>query len=55
VTLETRLVTAVEAIGADVGAIETELEINHRWVQLTQAAYNALGTPDPNTLYVIVG
>ena len=25
------------------------------WVQMTQAAYNALGTKDPNTLYVIVG
>lgn len=24
-------------------------------VQMTQAAYNALGTKDPNTLYVIVG
>jgi hypothetical protein len=25
------------------------------WVQMTQAAYNALVTKDPNTLYVIVG
>ena len=25
------------------------------WVSMTQAAYNALGTKDPNTLYVIVG
>jgi hypothetical protein len=25
------------------------------WVQMTQAAYTALGTKDPNTLYVIVG
>lgn len=25
------------------------------WVQMTQAAYDALGTKDPNTLYVIVG
>lgn len=24
-------------------------------VRLTQAAYNALGTKDPNTLYVVVG
>jgi hypothetical protein len=24
-------------------------------VQITQAAYDALGTKDPNTLYVIVG
>ena len=25
------------------------------WAQLTQAEYNALAPPDPNTLYVIVG
>jgi hypothetical protein len=25
------------------------------WVQLTQAAYDALSPPDPNTLYVVVG
>jgi hypothetical protein len=25
------------------------------WVQLTQAAYDALGTKDPATLYIIVG
>jgi hypothetical protein len=25
------------------------------WLQMTQAAYNALGTKDPSTLYVIVG
>jgi hypothetical protein len=25
------------------------------FVQLTQAAYDALGTKDPNTLYVVVG
>lgn len=25
------------------------------WVQITQAAYDALGTKDPNTLYVVVG
>lgn len=29
--------------------------VNHRWVQMTQAAYNALGTKDAATLYVIVG
>jgi hypothetical protein len=29
--------------------------VNYKWVQLTQAAYSALGTKDPNTLYVIVG
>jgi hypothetical protein len=26
-----------------------------QWVQLTQAAYDALSPPDPNTLYVVVG
>lgn len=26
-----------------------------QWTQMTQAAYDALGTKDPNTLYVIVG
>lgn len=25
------------------------------WVQMTQAAYDALGTKDPNTLYVVIG
>jgi hypothetical protein len=25
------------------------------WVQITQAAYDALTPPDPNTLYVVVG
>ena len=25
------------------------------WVQMTQAAYTALGTKDPNTLYLIIG
>lgn len=25
------------------------------WVQITQSAYDALGTKDANTLYVIVG
>jgi hypothetical protein len=25
------------------------------WVQLTQAAYDALSPPDANTLYVVVG
>jgi hypothetical protein len=25
------------------------------WVQMTQAAYNALAVKDPNTLYVIIG
>lgn len=25
------------------------------WVQITQAAYNALSPPDSNTLYIIVG
>lgn len=25
------------------------------WVEITQAAYDALDPPDPNTLYVIVG
>lgn len=25
------------------------------WVKMTQAQYDALGTKDPNTLYVIVG
>lgn len=25
------------------------------WVQITQAAYNALSPPDPTKLYVIVG
>jgi len=25
------------------------------WVQITQAAYNALSPPDANTLYVVVG
>ena len=25
------------------------------WVELTQAAYDALGTPDPATLYIVVG
>ena len=28
---------------------------NAGWVQLTQAQYDALGTKDPNTLYLIVG
>lgn len=26
-----------------------------KWVQMTQAQYNALNPKDPNTLYVIVG
>jgi len=25
------------------------------WVQMTQAAYNALPVKDPNTLYIIIG
>ena len=25
------------------------------WVQVTQAQYNALAPPNPNTLYVVVG
>lgn len=25
------------------------------WVEITQAAYDALGTPNPNILYIIVG
>lgn len=25
------------------------------WVSLTQAEYDALGAPDPNTLYIITG
>jgi len=29
--------------------------VNYRWVQLTQAAYTALATKDPATLYVVVG
>lgn len=29
--------------------------ISTSWVQMTQAAYNALAPPNPNTLYVIVG
>ena len=28
---------------------------NAEWVQLTQAAYNALPVKDPQTLYVIIG
>lgn len=26
-----------------------------QWTQITQAAYDALDTPDPNTLYVVIG
>lgn len=26
-----------------------------QWIQITQAAYNALSPPDPNTLYVVIG
>lgn len=29
--------------------------ISTYWTQITQAAYNALSPPNPNTLYVIVG
>lgn len=29
--------------------------VNGQWVQITQAAYNALSPPNANTLYVIVG
>jgi len=31
------------------------LDWSPSWVQLTQAAYNALSPPDANTLYIIVG
>jgi hypothetical protein len=30
-------------------------QVLNPWVQMTQAAYDALATKDPNTLYVIVG
>lgn len=38
---------------ADLGAV-TSPTISSM-IQITQAAYDALGTKDPNTLYVIVG
>ena len=52
---ETRIKALLDAIAPDVKALEDELAINHRWVQMTQAAYDALAVKDPNTLYVIVG
>lgn len=37
--------------------IETDEQVVYgpMWVKLTQAEYDALSPPDPNTLYVIVG
>lgn len=68
-TMQARIATLITAIGADIkslttsvstntsaiSTIQTDLTTNHKWVQLTQAAYDALGTKDANTLYVIVG
>ena len=43
----------------DEGAIwvETDVDIVYgpMWIKLTQAQYDALSPPDPNTLYMIVG
>ena len=33
----------------------TKSYVDGKWVQMTQAAYNALGVKDPNVLYIIVG
>lgn len=56
-SLVSRLGELITAIGTDVKSLGTRvsaLESKPR-VVLTQAAYDALGTKDANTLYVIVG
>lgn len=40
---------------ADANTARTAIGAGGPWVQLTQAEYDAITTPDPNTLYVIVG
>jgi hypothetical protein len=40
---------------SDSDTYATKAEAGPFWVQITQAAYNALGTKDPQVLYVIVG
>lgn len=37
------------------GVLTVQGDVINPWVQLTQAEYDALPIPDPNTLYVIVG
>lgn len=62
-TLPTEAPTTTEIVGIGTNNAQTNLNANEvrslldvkKMVQMTQTAYDTLGTKDPNTLYLIVG
>jgi len=54
-TLTERITLLAQALGADVKAVNESVEALTKIEQLTQAEYDAIGTKDANTLYVVVG
>ena len=54
-TLTERITLLAQALGADLKAVNDSIDALVKIEQLTQAQYDALGTKDANTLYVIVG
>ena len=62
-TLPTEAPTTTEIVGIGINNAQTNLNANEvrslldvkRMIQMTQTAYDALGTKDSNTLYLIVG
>jgi hypothetical protein len=60
-TAQRAKITGVDKARGDIWDINLELlgddgtSLNSSWVQLTQAEYDALSSPDPTILYVIVG
>ena len=54
---EDRITALATRVGQEIKDIRTEIPNTNglSFIQMTQAAYNSLGTKDPNTVYLIVG
>lgn len=57
-SLQQRLALLIAHIKGVTSAIDTRttaLEARAEVVEITQAAYDALSPPDPNTIYIVIG